>query len=249
VNCERRQPHGQAVHQTLVLPARLAVHDRADIRRRPAHVEREGVLEASERRDPHRTDDACRRAGEERERGMRGRLVEGRQPARRAHDQRCRKGCLRASLCKRAQIAAQHRTEVRVDRRRGRALVLQELGGDLVRGHDVGVRVAPTELRRHGPLRLAVAKREEERDGDRVRLDLGQRVEVERDELAVGADTAPDAEATLERDDRRRDARRRRQRCARVWRAGTDASALFVTRAVRAPRRWSRASSAIVVRA
>ena len=68
----------------------------------------------------------------------------------------------------------------------------------------MGVRVASPELRCDGSLVLAVAEREEQRDGDRVRIDLGQRVEVEWDELAVGADPAPHAEATLERDERRR---------------------------------------------
>jgi hypothetical protein len=68
----------------------------------------------------------------------------------------------------------------------------------------VGARIAPPKLRRHGPLRLAVVKREQQRDRDCVSLDGRQRVEVERDELAVGPHTSADAEATLEGDDRRR---------------------------------------------
>jgi hypothetical protein len=60
--------------------------------------------------------------------------------------------------------------------------------------------MAPAQLRRHGSLRRAVAKGEEERDGDRVRLDLGQRLEVERYELAAGTCAPANAEAALERD-------------------------------------------------
>ena len=66
------------------------------------------------------------------------------------------------------------------------------------------VRVALPKLGGDRPLGLAVAEREEERDGDRLGIDVGQRVEVEGNELARGPGSSSDADAALERNERGR---------------------------------------------
>ena len=76
-------------------------------------------------------------------------------------------------------------------------------GRDLVRGDDVGARVAPAKLRRDGLLVLRMAEREEEADGDRLGVELGERAEIEPLELAVGRHAPVDADAPVERDERR----------------------------------------------
>ena len=81
VHGEGRQPHREAVDEALVLASCLAADDRADVRRRAAHVERERVLEAGERGEPRCADDAGRGAGEQRERRVCGGLVERREPS------------------------------------------------------------------------------------------------------------------------------------------------------------------------
>ena len=64
-------------------------------------------------------------------------------------------------------------------------------------------RIAAAELLGDPALRPCIAKREQQRDGDRVGVELGQGREVERGELAVGARTPAHADASLERDERR----------------------------------------------
>ena len=65
--------------------------------------------------------------------------------------------------------------------------------------------MAPPQLGRDGLLVRRVAEREEEADGDRLRLaELGERVEVERLELALRPEPAADAVAALERHERLR---------------------------------------------
>ena len=73
---EGGQAHGETPHHALVLAPRLPADDRADVRRGAAHVEGERVLEPGEPGDPGRSDHACSRAGEERERRMRGRVLQ-----------------------------------------------------------------------------------------------------------------------------------------------------------------------------
>ena len=65
-------------------------------------------------------------------------------------------------------------------------------------------RVSAPELLGDTTLGLVVAEREEERDGDRLRVDLRERVEIERDELAIRAGAPAHAHAALERDEWRR---------------------------------------------
>ena len=88
VHRDRGQPHREASDDPFVLPSHGAVDDRAHVRGRPAHVEGEGVLEPGERGDASCADDAGGRPGEQRERSVRGRLVERRDSAGRAHDER-----------------------------------------------------------------------------------------------------------------------------------------------------------------
>ena len=204
VHRESRQTDRQAVHQALVLAPRLTVDDRAHIRRRAAHVERERVLEAGERRELRGADHAGSRPGEERESGVRGCLLERCEPARRAHHERLREPGVGTGSPERAEVARENGAEVRVDRGRRGALVLAELGSDLVRRDDVRGRVAASELLRDAALGLRVAEREQERYGDRLGVDRRERVEVERDELSVRACASAHADAALERDERRR---------------------------------------------
>ena len=122
---------------------------------------------------------------------MRGRLGRARDAARRAHHERLREPGRHARARERTEVAACDRPEVRVRGRRRRALVLAELRRDLVRGDDVRVREPAPQLVGDGALVRRVAVRMEQADGDSVGVDLGQRLEVERLELAVRRRSAP----------------------------------------------------------
>src|SRR5207237_385492 len=98
----------------------------------------------------------------------------------------------------------EERPQIRVDNRRRRPLVLAKLRGDLVRRHDVRFRIPQPELLDHSALVPGMPEREEEADADRLGVEVGQRRQVERLELARRAHAAPDADATLERYERRR---------------------------------------------
>ena len=182
----------------------VAVDDRAHVRRRAAHVERERVLEARERGEPRRAHDAGGRAGEEGERRVRRRLLQRRETTRRAHHEGRRKPRARACAREGAEIAGENGPEVRIDSGRRRPLVLAELGSHLVRRDDVRARMAASQLLGDPALGLAVAEREEQRDGDRLRVENGQRGEVERHELASGTGSSTNADAALERHERGR---------------------------------------------
>ena len=71
-----------------------------------------------------------------------------------------------------------------------------------MRGDDVRVGVPSAELGRDLALVAVVAEGEEEADGDRLGVELGQRREVERLQLALRPDPAADADAALERHER-----------------------------------------------
>ena len=88
VHGDRREADGEAADLALVLPPRLPVHDRADVGRGPAHVERERVREAGELGDSRGAHDPRGRAREQRERRVARRLAERRDAARGAHDER-----------------------------------------------------------------------------------------------------------------------------------------------------------------
>src|SRR5581483_12192336 len=103
----------------------------------------------------------------------------------------------------RAEIAGRDRREIRVGGRRRGALVLAELGSDLVRRDDVHAGMTPPQLVRDRALVRRIPKREQEAHGDGVDLahvrDLPERLE-----LAAGAETSAHAVAALERDERLR---------------------------------------------
>jgi hypothetical protein len=82
VHREGRQPHGKSANQALVLPARLAVDDRADVCRGSAHVERKRIRESGERRELRSADDARGRSRQQRKRSVARSLVQGREAAR-----------------------------------------------------------------------------------------------------------------------------------------------------------------------
>ncbi len=158
----------------------LAAGDQADVRRRPAHVEGDRVLESGRACDARRADGARGRTGDERKGRMRGCLIELDDTSRRPHYERHRQPRGHAALRKRAQVARHNRAEVRIDRRRRRSLVLAELGRDLVRRNDVRLRQPTAYLGCDRALVRGVPVRVEEADRHRLRVDLGQRVELER---------------------------------------------------------------------
>ncbi len=201
---ERGKPNREAADGALVLAARRAVDDRADVGRGAAHVERQRVVDAGEPCDLRGPDHACRWTGEKRERGMSGRLLHGCEATGGAHDERLQQALLAACSGKGEEVPAENGAEVRVDGRRGRSLVLTELGRHLVRGDDVSVRVPPAELGRDCQLVLRVTEREQEADGDGIGVDPVERLQVEWDKLPVGSHPLPHARTALERDERRR---------------------------------------------
>ncbi len=200
---ERGKPDGKTAHEPFVLPLGDAVDDRAHVRRRPAHVEREGVRVSGEGGDARRADDSGGRPGEKGERGMGCGLLERRDSARGAHHLRGRELRFGARARKGSEVAGQDRPQVRVDRRRRCALVLAELRRDLVRGDDVQRRIAATDLVRDGLLGAGIAEGEQQAHRHRLRVQLGKRRQVERDELALTARPLADSVAALERDERR----------------------------------------------
>ena len=124
--------------------------------------------------------------------------------ARREHHDRLGQPRVRRRARERVEIRRRHRREVRIDRRRRGALVLAELRRDLVRRDDVHAGIPPPQLLRHRDLVRRVAEGEEQAHRDRldVRPELGQRFEIERLELAVGAEPPRDAVTIRQRDDR-----------------------------------------------
>src|SRR5919108_3846672 len=65
VDVEARQPDREAGDRPLDRPLSRSARDQADVRRRPAHVERQRVGEAGARRDPYGPDDSAGRPGEQ----------------------------------------------------------------------------------------------------------------------------------------------------------------------------------------
>ena len=121
-----------------------------------------------------------------------------------AHDERRQETCARAGRSEGAEVSAQDRAEVRVDHRRRRPLVLAELGSDLVGGDDVGAGMAAAKLGCDRLLVAVVPESEEETDGDRLRVELGKRCEIERLQLSVPPDATAHADRALERNERLR---------------------------------------------
>ena len=134
---------------------------------------------------------------------MPGRLGQRADASGGAHDERLREPRLATARRQRAEVRREHGAEVRVDRRRGGPLVLPELGSDLVGGDDVGRRQAPPHLLRDESLVRRVAKGEQEADRHSLGVERGQRAEVERLDDSLRADALVDADAAVERDERR----------------------------------------------
>src|SRR5215211_7075531 len=76
VHVDAREPDRQARNRSLGRALGHATADQADVGRRPAHVEREGILEPSRGRDPRRADDAAGRSREQSPRRVRRHLVD-----------------------------------------------------------------------------------------------------------------------------------------------------------------------------
>jgi hypothetical protein len=85
VDVDARQPDGQARHFSLRRAFDPPVRDQAHVRRCAAHVERDRVLDAGQPRDERRPDRAAGGPRDERDRRMRGDLVDRRHAAGRPH--------------------------------------------------------------------------------------------------------------------------------------------------------------------
>ena len=133
---------------------------------------------------------------------MARRLRERAHAAGGTHDERLGEPCLAAPVGQRPEVLGEHRAQVCVDRGRGGALVLPELGRDLVGGDDVRVRQPPADLVRDEALVRRVPEGEEEADRHGLRVELRERVEIEWLDHALWADALVDADAALERDER-----------------------------------------------
>ena len=168
-----------------------AADDQADVRRRAAHVERDRVLVAGRARDPRRADDARGRARDERNGRMRGRLVELRDAARRAHHERRRQAApprnaprARAGSARRpgpryASIAV---VDARSYSRNSGAISCEAT--TCASGRRRRTSAATARSCDASPVGV------QEADRDRLGVELGQRVELERLELSRRARSA-----------------------------------------------------------
>jgi hypothetical protein len=129
-------------------------------------------------------------------------LGDRRNAARGAHDERLGKAGLGTARGEAVEVPGERRPEVRVDRRRRRALVLAELRGDLVGGDDPRVGQPAPQLGGELALVTLVAEREEQADGDCVSIDLGQGLEVEWAQHPLGPDALGNCDAALQRHER-----------------------------------------------
>ena len=148
VQVDGRQPDRQTADRALARalgPAAAIRHTSVDVP--PMSNEIAFSMPASARDAGGADDPAGRARTRARRRVLRG-LVDRGDAARRAHDERLGQARLAAARRERAQVARDDRAEVRVRGGRRRALVLAELGRDLVRRDDVRVREPPPQLLR-----------------------------------------------------------------------------------------------------
>ena len=137
---------------------------------------------------------------------MRGGLLRGQDAAGGEHHERLRQPGLRGGRRQRAQVASatggpRYASAAVVDARS----YSRNSGATSCDATTWTPGWRRAQLARDGLLVRRVAKREEEADRDRLGLvELGERVEVERLELALRPEPAPDAVAPLERDERLR---------------------------------------------
>ncbi len=203
VEVEGRQADGQARDLTLGRGRRRPVEDQAHVGAGAAHVEaergREPVRAGDGRRGPGPAGGA--RQQQQRRRGCRG--VDRDEPTRRGHHRH-----LGRQRRQRAQVPAAHRSEVGVDHGGDGALVLAELGGDLVRHAHVVAR-GPQRLG-HDPLvpRRQVGVQQAHRHGLHARGHRGHGTD-RRDLGARGVEAATHLQTVLARHEGRRPVRPR----------------------------------------
>ena len=203
VDRQRRQPDREAADHALALARRLAADDRADVGGGAAHVERNRVGEAGASRDVRRTDRAGRRARQQRPGRVRGGFGQGDHAAGRPHHEWLRQPGGAGRHPQPAEVAGHDRPEVRVGGRRRGALVLANLGRDLVRGNDMRSWMPAAQLRRDGALVVGMGIRMEQADGDRLDVvEQWQRRQVERDDHSLRAHALANPDAPLERHER-----------------------------------------------
>ena len=133
---------------------------------------------------------------------MPGRLGERADTPGGPHDERLRQAGLAAARRQRAEVVGENGPEVGVHGCRRRAFVLPELRRHLVRRDHVRGRQAAAHLLGDEPLVRRVAEGEEQADGDGLRVQVGQRVEIERLDDPVRPDALVDADAAIERNER-----------------------------------------------
>ena len=159
-----------------VLHAHDGVRRDADVRRGPAHVERDDAAVAGRARGGDAAHDPRDRPGHEQLRRARHRAVDRQRAAVGGHEVEVR---VRRHVAQRrvhvAQVAAGLRADVRVERGRREPLVLAVLRDDLVADREVDAGQLLLEDLLDAPLVLGVEEREQEADGDRLDLRLAQR--------------------------------------------------------------------------
>ena len=170
VDIDHRLLHVVAAQPPHPPDRRLAAAHQRDVGAGPAHVERHDVGEAGQAGDPpgaHHAGGGTREQQRDRQRlglGERHDATVG------AHDLRC--GGQRERLHaprEAANVAADHRAERRVERRRAPALELAELRHDIARERDVRARVLLADERAEPPLVHRVRIAVDKADGDRLR--------------------------------------------------------------------------------
>ena len=178
VEVDHRDHHLVAaeVRVVQVLHPHDGVRRDADVRRRPAHVERDDAAVAGGPRGGDAADDPRDRAGHQQLRRARHRAVDRQRAAVGCHEVEVR---VRRDVAQRrvhvAQVAAGLRADVRVERRGREPLVLAVLRDDLVADRQVDPGELLLEDLLDAPLVLGVEEREQEADGDRLDLRLAQR--------------------------------------------------------------------------
>ncbi len=193
---------GKPAYLATLRALRPTLGNQADVRRRTAHIEGDRVVDARQRGDPLRADHAACGTGDEDHGGVRGGLLDRCDSAGGAHHERLGEPCLASRQPEGAQVARDDRPEVCVGGGRRAPLVLAELRRHLVRGNHVGLGVATAELPSDGLLVRGILEREQQADGDRLRVDPGQGREVERDDDAVPTDPLAYPHASLQRNQR-----------------------------------------------
>ena len=178
----RRQDRVAADPALACVHLQQAARDHADVRGGAADVERDEVLVPVDGADVAPGDDARRGAGQQEVHGVVGGLADLGDAAVGLHDEdRAGDAGVAPALGEAVEVPARLRLEIGVRGGGREALELAELGDDLVRQGDLGVRVVLGDELTGAQLVARVQEREEEADADRLdacRLELEDRLDA-----------------------------------------------------------------------